>query len=137
MSSVYDPRPLAFGENTNIRLVEVLCDDLPYTNPLITCKLHVVSLKDAPKYTALSYVWGSPETTRSVYLGATPFGVRYNLWALLWQYQRSGCKECLWIDALCIDQGRLEERNHQVAIMGQTFSSAELVIVWLGFELGP
>jgi hypothetical protein len=38
----------------------------------------------------------------------------------------------LWIDAISINQETLEERNHQVGIMGEIYSRAECVIIWLG-----
>ena len=38
----------------------------------------------------------------------------------------------LWVDALCIDQGCRSEREIQVANMGQIFSGAAAVLVWLG-----
>lgn len=38
----------------------------------------------------------------------------------------------LWIDALCIDQSNVAERNHQVAQMGAIYSRAVSVHVWLG-----
>ncbi|KAH8634294.1 hypothetical protein IG631_09694 [Alternaria alternata] len=41
-------------------------------------------------------------------------------------------QESLWIDAICIDQSRVEERNHQVAMMGKIYSLARKVLVWLG-----
>lgn len=37
-----------------------------------------------------------------------------------------------WIDALCIDQAHLQERNHQVATMGTIYSGAYQTVVWLG-----
>lgn len=36
------------------------------------------------------------------------------------------------IDAICIDQGSAQEKNGQVAIMGEIFSRAELVLACLG-----
>lgn len=38
------------------------------------------------------------------------------------------------IDAICIDQSHTEERNHQVAMMGDIYSNATCVVVWLGPE---
>jgi hypothetical protein len=38
----------------------------------------------------------------------------------------------LWIDAICIDQKSPRERTHQVNLMGQIYSEANLVRVWLG-----
>ncbi|KAF2826582.1 hypothetical protein CC86DRAFT_416223 [Ophiobolus disseminans] len=40
----------------------------------------------------------------------------------------------LWIDALCIDQGLIEEKNRQVAAMGRVYSTAKLMIAWVGPE---
>jgi len=40
----------------------------------------------------------------------------------------------LWIDAICIDQRDYEERNTQVGLMGQVYSKAFLLVIWLGPE---
>lgn len=37
-----------------------------------------------------------------------------------------------WIDAICIDQSNVMERNHQVQIMRKIYSNARSVSVWLG-----
>jgi hypothetical protein len=37
-----------------------------------------------------------------------------------------------WIDAICIDQENISERNHQVNLMKYIYSQAKRVIVWLG-----
>ena len=37
-----------------------------------------------------------------------------------------------WIDAICIDQENVSERNHQVRMMKSVYSQATLVLVWLG-----
>jgi hypothetical protein len=39
-----------------------------------------------------------------------------------------------WIDAICIDQGNLHERNHQVQMMELIYRKAESVYAWLGEE---
>ncbi|QDS77955.1 hypothetical protein FKW77_001633 [Venturia effusa] len=39
-----------------------------------------------------------------------------------------------WIDALCINQEDVAERNHQVNMMSSIYSGATLVLVWLGVE---
>lgn len=39
-----------------------------------------------------------------------------------------------WIDAICVDQSNVLERNAQVSIMGDVFRAAESVTVWLGPE---
>jgi hypothetical protein len=41
-------------------------------------------------------------------------------------------KSYYWVDALCIDQKSLQERNHQVGIMGQIYSRAQHVFACVG-----
>jgi hypothetical protein len=43
-----------------------------------------------------------------------------------------GRKRYLWVDALCIDQRNILERNYQVSLMSKIYESAEQVCVWLG-----
>jgi hypothetical protein len=38
----------------------------------------------------------------------------------------------IWVDALCIHQQDLEERNRHVARMGEIYSKADRVLIWLG-----
>lgn len=60
------------------------------------------------------------------------FRVRQNLWDFLYRARANGITGYLWIDAICIDQTRVRERNHQVNVMGDIYLKAECVIVWLG-----
>lgn len=48
------------------------------------------------------------------------------------QSKYSGRGDCFWIDAICIDQPNFQERNHQVAQMGDIYSHATAVTIWLG-----
>ncbi|KAN0098981.1 HET domain containing protein [Hyaloscypha variabilis] len=41
----------------------------------------------------------------------------------------------IWIDAICINQENIQERDAQVAIMGRIYASAKGVFVWLGCSL--
>ena len=43
-------------------------------------------------------------------------------------------RRVLWIDAICIDQSSMDERNQQVELMGDVYSKARRVILWLGEE---
>lgn len=38
----------------------------------------------------------------------------------------------MWIDAICIDQDDIAHKGHQVSMMGEIYSHASRVIVWLG-----
>jgi len=91
--------------------------------------------RDERKYEALSYAWGpepkSKTAQRSIAIDGNRFPVSENLWLALF-HLRFESTRVLWIDAICIDQGNLSERNQQVAMMGLIYSRASMVIVWLG-----
>ncbi|RDW70123.1 hypothetical protein BP5796_08520 [Coleophoma crateriformis] len=40
----------------------------------------------------------------------------------------------LWVDAISINQNDTRERSHQVSMMGNIYSSSQMVLVWLGKE---
>ena len=46
---------------------------------------------------------------------------------------RSRC-DLIWIDAICINQEDLLERNAQVTLMFRIYGSAQQALVWLGIE---
>jgi hypothetical protein len=46
-------------------------------------------------------------------------------------YAKSECA-WFWIDAICIDQSNIGERNHQVQLMRSIYSGAVEVLTWLG-----
>jgi hypothetical protein len=68
-------------------------------------------------------------------LDGKTFPVRRNLWGFLKRKQADDNGHFLWIDAICIDQTSVLERNHQVAMMGRIYAEADDVIAWLG--VGP
>lgn len=133
MPTVYDTASLAHGNDTNIRLVELIpgevwCDGEQYQ---VHCKFHVMPLSSKPKYTAVSYMWGEDTNTSDIVLNGKVFGVRNNLFDLLVTLSETG-QTLLWVDAICIDQESIDERNHQVGLMGSIYSQARSVLVWLG-----
>jgi ubiquinone biosynthesis protein UbiJ len=69
---------------------------------------------------------------KGIELNGTRVDVRENLWSALVHLRDSRQERGLWIDALCINQGDIEERNHQVKLMAFIFARAEEVLVWLG-----
>jgi hypothetical protein len=98
----------------------------------IRCRLFRASLDDA-KYHALSYVWGSQNVTRSILLDDRPFAATVNLEGALRHLRHQHENGLvLWIDALCINQEDMEERTHQVQLMGKIYKSCVSTIVYLG-----
>jgi hypothetical protein len=85
-------------------------------------------------YTALSYTWGDKDTRQNVEIsGFGGIGIGGNLLAYL-HMKRSTLKSpiFMWIDAICINQAHVHERNHQVSLMKDIYANAAAVDVWLG-----
>lgn len=133
-ATVHEAVSLPLGSSNNIRLLKILDDNLSDDTEPISCELHLASLDES--YVALSYMWGEEAASKIILLNGRPFLVRQNLWDFLHQARldqaRDGKTQYLWIDALCIDQVRIAERNHQVAMMGAIYSKASGVLIWLG-----
>ncbi|RMZ74446.1 heterokaryon incompatibility -domain-containing [Pyrenophora seminiperda CCB06] len=109
----------------------------------LKAKIIVCDLDDKPLYIALSYTWDKDGVEKYVEIDGTSFIVGASLWNFLQQYRkRDFIKTCcekepqksvpLWIDAICIDQSNIPERNHQVSLMRDVYTGAQSVIVWLG-----
>lgn len=140
MAKMYDEVPLSFGSSTNIRVIKILQVQPGLEHYRIACKIDVVPMDAEVPYTAVSYMWGDATSTQDILVNGTPFPVRDNLYHLLMELTSTHHEGYLWIDALCINQNDITERNHQVALMGQIYSNAVHVIVWLGLAnevLGP
>lgn len=88
--------------------------------------------KPSPRYEALSYEWGSSTTCKAIFSNDCPIQVRENLWYALDALRHATESRVLWIDALCINQNDISERNHQVQQMADIYSQAACVLVWLG-----
>lgn len=61
-----------------------------------------------------------------------PFTVRPELANALIRMHLQNSTRIIWADAICINQDDVEERNHQVPLMGSIYSSARRVIACLG-----
>jgi len=125
-------------DNSKIRLLDIVALE---NGASIRCEVQVVSLQDNPVYSALSYVWGDPSITEDILIDSSTLTVTKNLADALRHVKQHWHKYFpdrdtitlrLWTDAICINQHDLEERSHQVKLMASIYTSAELVIAWLG-----
>jgi hypothetical protein len=128
----------------SIRLLEV---HLGSAQESVSCTLSQHDLNDSPSYIALSYTWDQGSTRKRISCDGMDLEIGENLWHFFWEYRKKqvlqqytdgpSTKTCyIWIDAICIDQSSLKERNQQVAQMRDTYANAESVIVWLGLVRG-
>ncbi|KAI7086059.1 hypothetical protein KC356_g5353 [Hortaea werneckii] len=102
------------------------------------CRLQTVSLLDEPmpRYEAISYAWGehtgvAPIIINDQYRQQPASAVR--VLQRLAPLEDPGPRR-LWIDAICINQRDVAERNQQVAMMGDVYRSSSQTLVWLGDE---
>ena len=130
VSQRYEPyqyAPLDFNDPEAIRVVRV---KKGLHENLIDCELQHTTVDS--EYSALSYVWGSADHQQLIFLNGCLCIVRKNLWGFLNVARKHSSETTLWIDALCIAQQNLQEKNHQVQMMSIIFSKAQEVRVWLG-----
>jgi tetratricopeptide (TPR) repeat protein len=83
-------------------------------------------------YNALSYVWGNANSMGRIFIDGKPVFVRSNLLAALKSIRSVIYPKPLWVDALCINQDDVTERNHQVGMMATIYRNADSVLMWLG-----
>ncbi|KAF4978618.1 hypothetical protein FZEAL_5021 [Fusarium zealandicum] len=101
------------------------------SDPIQCTLLH--STHGEMEYQALSYEWGDEkENDPSIAVNGQSVQIRNNLYEAMSHIRESSEELYLWVDALCINQADLQEKNRQVAMMGEIFASATQVIAWLG-----
>lgn len=127
----FEHEPLDPGPSS-IRLVKI--GSHRDSDGRIECCMRLASVED--DYTCLSYVWGDPNHGQCIIVNGKELFVRDNLWNFL---DRAASLPQLktrsfWIDAICINQSNVHERQHQVQHMGQIYSGAREVVSWLGMS---
>jgi hypothetical protein len=115
---------------THIRLLHLLpATDI--NNP-IESRLEAVALDKNPVYEALSYCWGDSTQLQEIKCNNQGFQVTENLFSALQHLRNEHTERTLWIDAICINQKDLEERQSQVVLMKDIYTKSERVVIWLG-----
>ena len=128
-------------------------EDTSWTHPDPTIRASMESVmapvtfesKAEDDYEALSWVWGTSPTHELVYVedqsrllsekspdNDTYLEIRPNLAQALRHIRPLEKHRTLWIDAICINQKDNAERSAQVRIMGEIYSLAHRVVIWVG-----
>jgi len=96
------------SSSAEIRLLKVRYS----SNDGIECDLTKCSLNENAEYYALSYVWGDPTVTKNILVNGKVFAATINLVAALETFSvESDSSDLLWVDAICINQTDVKERN--------------------------
>lgn len=125
----YDPVNSHIGD---IRLLTILPKSMTGQSSKPLCLLENANLNTAPRYTALSYTWGSPHNTSTIAVNGFDFTVTVNLAVLLQHLQHETEEVTVWADAICIKQWDYEEKGLQIAQMLKVYQTARSSYVWLG-----
>ena len=133
MDRLYEPLNPALVE---IRLLDLLPSKKPESD--IQCKLRTVSLigglQQSGGFEALSYTWGDPTIQKHIIVNDQQVKVTQNLETFLRQRRHDSETVSLWVDAVCINQQDLDEKNAQIPLMNLIYAFANRLTVWLGPE---
>ena len=130
--------PLLFDElNSQEREIRVIALLPGQWSETIRCVLTVVGLGKRPAYQALSYVWGDLGSRHEILVNQHSIPVTRNLFLALRRLRSPDAVRMIWIDALCINQANVDERNQQVMLMGHIYKNASEVLIWLGDDERP
>lgn len=98
----------------------------------ISLTIEHTSLDQRPSYEALSYVWGPQNPSHPVRCNEGSLAIGENLRDALRCLRKPDSPRVLWIDRIAINQNDVDERTQQVGLMADIYSTASLVIIWLG-----
>ncbi|KAF5017830.1 hypothetical protein F66182_10212 [Fusarium sp. NRRL 66182] len=137
------------GDSNGLRLVHVSVKD-----STLYCSLQTYPAPEIPPYVCLSYVWAdfgpmwnrgrdfretelevprfSYADTIDIVVNDRRLSIGANLHAALLGLEKHLNGRPIWIDAICINQADQDEKAVQVARMGEIYSAAEKVFIWLG-----
>ncbi|KAJ6192932.1 heterokaryon incompatibility protein-domain-containing protein, partial [Bipolaris maydis] len=117
-----------------------------HDDEIISLGIEKYRIDDHPPYIALSYTWGDANDTLNLLCNGRIIAVTRNLHEALWQFRENRKRLArlkpytrsrnqplhFWVDAICINQGKNEEKSVQVGLMREIYQRANHVFVWLG-----
>jgi hypothetical protein len=121
-----------------VRLVQIAENN---STEAISLHIEEYAISSLPPYNALSYTWDSPCAGDKPYddsdkipisLDGQGFTIFPNLAAFLRRLRGLRNAKYYWIDAICINQDDINEREVQVGIMDQIYRQADHVDIWIG-----
>ncbi|PSN59780.1 HET-domain-containing protein [Corynespora cassiicola Philippines] len=130
----YTYRSLNYELGQEIRLIVLLSGN--HQEPLL-CEIVHANLLDKPKFEALSYTWADEYGDGSIRgeITCVPchrvIRLTANCENALRRLRLRTKSRTIWVDAVCIDQNNIKERNHQVRQMCSIYASAQQVVIYL------
>ncbi|KAF8860673.1 hypothetical protein BDZ45DRAFT_800611 [Acephala macrosclerotiorum] len=109
----------------------------PITCDLIHSTLHHYDDSIIDHYTALSYdleypIWGSATDKRTILVNGKPLSITATLDSALRHIRDPKQEVQVWADGICINQHNVDDKNHQVRMMGLIYEIARHTVIYLG-----
>lgn len=146
MVNMYRYQPLSDPRATRLIMLSKSADN----NAPLSSAIVETTLDKPADYYALSYTWGNeaPSEAMSIFPTAdsttavTPAQVLLltpNCAAALKILRKrlGDANVGVWVDAVCINQSDVAEKNVQVTMMAEIYSLAQCVVVWVGQQWAP
>ncbi|OAG19591.1 HET-domain-containing protein [Alternaria alternata] len=97
----------------------------------LRCRLQTGSVLKT-KFEAISYVWGKSKKNKKIICDGRVINITTSLSNVLRRLRLPHRRRKLWADGICINQDDLNEKGHQVAMMGEIYRSATRVLIYVG-----
>ncbi|KAF9893477.1 hypothetical protein FE257_010789 [Aspergillus nanangensis] len=97
----------------------------------VHCRLESANLHQA-EYEAICYTWGNGTRLNPIACNGTRINITRNLKKALHDLRYMDRPRVLWVDAICINQSNISEKESQVKIMGDIYHHAKRTIIYLG-----
>ena len=98
----------------------------------IRCTLQHAWLFEGNRYETISYCWGNSNDTTTISVDGQDFDAPASAVEVLKAVRSQDEQRLIWIDAICINQANMLERNYQVALMGSIYGQCTRNLVNLG-----
>lgn len=144
----YESLPLDPAQQEIRLLVFKVSKSTTLGDPII-CSMRKISLQESPiqDYYAASYTWGDNTERRMIEIDTHEVSIGESAYQTLLHLRTHTVGDCsnakldtvqinLWVDAICINQSSIPERNSQISMMGDVYASAVETLVYLGDDAG-
>ncbi|KAJ4022734.1 hypothetical protein NW766_001781 [Fusarium irregulare] len=117
------------AEYIRVLKLDVGVEDVPLTGTLEVVK---PDRKDS-RFSALSYVWGQYRSAKhTITCNGHTLPITENCHSALLALRKLHGSLTIWVDAICIDQENIKEKEKQIPLMPDIYKTAYPVYIWLG-----
>ena len=93
-----------------------------------------MDLSENPIYEPLFYCWGDATIRETISCIDVSISITISLYDALLHLRYPDRIRTLWVDALCINQTSIPERQQQLSLMRRIYSRGQGTLAWIGAE---